>query len=123
MDMHLTLRPVHWIGSSLRDLREMPDDVQDAVGFSLYQVQLGGRPDNATVMQGFGGAGVLEIKDDFDGDTYRCVYTVRYAEAVYVLHAFQKKSTRGIKTSKNDIQLVRDRLVRAEEHYKATYGV
>ena len=117
MDIQLASRRVHWMGSSLRVLRDMPEEVRDEMGFSLYQAQLGGRPANALAMQGFGGANVLEIKADFDGDT------VRFAEAVYVLHAFQKKSDRGSKTTKRDIQLIKDRLAGAEEHYKATYGV
>lgn len=101
----------------------MPEDVQDVIGKSLLQVQYGGRPRNAEILQGFQGASVLEIKDDYEGDTYRCVYTVRFAEAIYVLHAFQKKSTSGIKTSQRDITRIKSRLRDAEEHYKATYGV
>jgi phage-related protein len=69
-------------------------------------------------LRGFGGAGVLEIVDDFDGDTYRAVYTVRFAGAVYVLHAFQKKSTRGIATPKPELDLIEQRLERAKEDYQ-----
>lgn len=123
MQMQPPKRPVHWAFSSLDDIRGLPEDVQDTLGQSLSSVQYGGRPANATPLKGFTGASVLEIKDNFDGDTYRCVYTVRFAEAVYVLHVFQKKSASGIKTSNHDITIVRDRLRWAEQHYKATYGV
>ncbi len=99
----------------------MPEDVRDAFGFSLFQVQGGLNPLSAHIMRGFTGASVLEIKNDFDGDTYRCVYTVRFAEAVYILHAFMKKSARGIETSQNDIRLIKDRLKIAEAHYNAVY--
>ena len=85
-------RPVHWIGSSKEDLRATPEDVQDVIGRALQKVQWGGKPINSSFWRG-AGSGVLEIKDDYDGDTYRCVYTVRLAKAVYVLHVFQKKST------------------------------
>jgi len=122
MDPQLPLRPIQWVGSSLKDLKEMPEDVRDAIGFSLFQVQVGRKPLNASIMRGFSGASVLEIKDDFDGDTYRCIYTIRFPEAVYVLHAFMKKSTRGIETSKNDIHLVKARLKIAEAHYAAAHG-
>jgi phage-related protein len=123
MDMILPQRPVHWVGSSLDDLKEMPEEVQDTMGKSLLQVQRGDRPRNAKVLQGFHGASVLEIKDDFDSDTYRCVYTVRFAEAVYVLHAFMKKSRAGISTSQKDIAKINTRLRDAEEHYQETYAV
>ncbi|MCW3096174.1 MAG: phage-related protein [Chthonomonadaceae bacterium] len=120
--MKIDLRPVHWVGSSRDDLRELPEDVKDVVGKALLQVQFGGKPHNASVLHGFGGANVLEIKDDYDGDTYRCVYTVRFAEAVYVLHTFQKKSRSGIKTSQQDIDAIKLRLDAAMKHYKAHYG-
>ncbi len=83
----------------------------------------GGKPHNASVLRGFSGAKVLEIKDDYDGDTYRCIYTVRFAEAVYVLHAFQKKSKSGIRTSQQDVNTIKSRLSDADKHYKALYGV
>ena len=72
-------------------------------------------------LKGFGGRGVLEIVDDFDGDTYRAVYTVKFAGVIYVLHAFQKKSKKGIATPRRDIDLIKARLKRAEEHYKENY--
>lgn len=106
------MKPIRWVGSSLDDLRAFPDDVQDVFGFALYQVQVGKHPAIAKPLRGFG-AGVLELVDDFAGDTYRAVYVVRFRSAVYVLHAFQKKSSRGIKTAQRDIDLIRIRLARA----------
>lgn len=104
------MKLLHWIGSSLDDLRTMPDAVQDAVGFALYVAQMGGKHDAAKPLSGFKGAGVLEIVENHDGETYRAVYTVRLASAVYVLHVFQKKSKRGIATPKADIDLIKKRL-------------
>lgn len=103
---------VRWVGTSLDDLRAFPDDVRRVIGFAMYQVQEGKHPSIAKPLRGFGG-GVLELVDEFDGDTYRAVYTVRFQSAVYVLHAFQKKSTRGIKTPQPDLDLIRARLARA----------
>ena len=120
--MIMELRPVHWVGSSRDDLRELPEDVKDVMGKALLQVQFGGKPHNASVLHGFGGANVLEIKDNYVGGTYRCVYTVRFAEAVYVLHTFQKKSRSGIKTSQQDIDTITLRLSVAMKHYKTHYG-
>lgn len=111
-------RPVYWIGSSLTDLRAMPEAVQKRIGRTLQVAQFGGRPKAATPLLGFGGASVLEIRDDFDTDTYRCIYTVRYVDAICVLHAFQKKSRTGIRASKSDIELIRTRLARADELMK-----
>lgn len=109
------MREVYWVGSSLNDLREFPEDVRSEVGYALYLAQGGGKHPNAKPLKGFKGAGVLEVVSDSAGDTYRAVYTVRFADAVYVLHAFQKKSTKGIKTSKRDMELVQERLKRAQE--------
>jgi phage-related protein len=111
-----TVKPVHWMGSSLKDLRSFPDDVQDTIGYALYLAQIGERHDQAKPLKGFGGAGVLEIVEDHDGETYRAVYTVKLADAVYVLHTFQKKAKRGIATPKQDIDLIRQRLKAAMEH-------
>jgi phage-related protein len=112
------MKPVVWIGASRENLREFPGDVQDAVGYALYVAQLGGKPPDAKPLRGYHGAGVLELVEDFDGDTYRVVYTVRFAEAVYALHCFQKKSTRGIATSRHDIGLIEARLRRAQEFHQ-----
>ncbi|MEN6358314.1 MAG: type II toxin-antitoxin system RelE/ParE family toxin [Armatimonadota bacterium] len=110
-------RPLFWIGSSLDDLRSFPEDVRRVIGFALRRAQDGGKHVDAKPLKGFGGAGVLEIVEDDDGNTYRAVYTVKFAGVVYVLHAFQKKSKKGITTPKHEIDLVRSRLKRAEEHY------
>ena len=88
------------------------------MGFALYRAQLGKKHPNAKPLKGFKGSGVLEIVENFDGDTYRAVYTVKFAERVYVLHTFQKKSKRGIATPKQDIDLIEARLKRARAHYE-----
>ncbi|MEG3976780.1 type II toxin-antitoxin system RelE/ParE family toxin [Microcoleus sp. herbarium8] len=116
--MNSLLKPVEWIGSSRDDLREFPEDVQQIMGFALYRAQLGKKHPDAKPLKGFKGAGVLEIVENFDGDTYRAVYTVKFEGIVYVLHAFQKKSKQGIATPKQDIDLIESRLKRAKEHYK-----
>ena len=104
-----------WIGSSRDDLRKFPAQVRHEIGFALYRAQEGAKHSNAKPLQGFGGAGVLEVVEDFDGDTYRAVYTVKLAKAVYVLHAFQKKSKKRGQTTKQDVALIRIRLRWAEE--------
>jgi phage-related protein len=114
-------KPIEWIGSSLKDLRAFPEEVKDAVGVALDVAQQGEKHESAKPLQGFGGAGVLEIIDDFDGDTYRAVYTVKFKGVVYALHAFQKKSKKGISTPKEEIDLVKKRLKAAEEHYRENY--
>jgi phage-related protein len=112
-------KPVYWIGSSKENLSAFPQPVKDFMGFALHQAQVGGKHEAVKPLRGFGGGGVLEIVEDHDGDAYRGVYTVKFANAVYVLHAFQKKSTRGIKTSKGDIELIRKNLKVAEADSKA----
>lgn len=111
------IKPVEWVGSSYKDFRSFPDVVQDVMGFALYQAQIGRIHDNAKPLKGFGGASVLEIIDDYRSDTYRAVYTVKFETAVYVIHAFQKKSKKGIKTPQEDLDLIRRRLKAAEEDY------
>lgn len=113
----MTPKPLFWVGSSLADLRAMPEPVRSAFGFALYQAQLGGKHLAAKPLRGFGGTGVLEVVEDDDGDTYRCVYTVKLAGAVYVLHAFQKKSTRGVRTPQPDVERIRGRLAQARDHH------
>jgi phage-related protein len=110
------LRPVLWIASSKRDYRTFPLQVQEHLGFELYLVQTGQHPPSAKAMKGLR-SGTIELVEDFHGDTYRAVYTVRFKEAVYVLHAFKKKSKRGIKTPKGDIDLVKRRLRDAEHDH------
>ncbi len=114
------LKPVEWVGSSKENLKEFPDLVQDRVGFALYQAQVGLKHRDAKPLRGLGSS-VLEVVSRHDGDTYRAVYTVRFKAAVYVLHVFQKKAKRGARTPKHDIDLIRDRLKVAEQHYKNTY--
>src|ERR1700740_336976 len=97
---HKPAKPLEWIANSLKEMKEMPEDVRQAFGFALYLAQCGGKHPDAKPLKGFSGAGVLEIVEDFSGDTYRAVYTVRFADAVYVLHVFQKKSKKGIATPK-----------------------
>lgn len=111
------MKDLEWIGSSLDDLRDFPEDVKDEVGYALHQAQTGGKSPKAKVFRGHG-AGVLEIVDDYDGDTYRVVYTVSFEEAVYVLHSFQKKSTQGIKTSKHDLETIERRYKIAERRHQ-----
>lgn len=104
-----------WVGSSKEDLSAFPDDVKLVMGFAFRVAQRGGKHARAKPLKGYKGAGVLEIVDDFDGDTYRAVYTVRFEGAVYALDAFQKKSKKGIATSKADLDRIKARLKRAEE--------
>ena len=112
------ISPVNWVASSYKDFRAFPDPVQDAMGYALYQAQIGKKHPNAKPLKGFGGAGVLEIVTDHVGDTFRAVYTVKFARAIYVLHAFQKKSKSGIKTPTEELELVKQRLKSAESDYK-----
>jgi phage-related protein len=108
-----------WIASSRRDMRAMPKEVRRSFGVALYAVQTGLTPPIAKVLKGFGGAGVLELIEDDLAGTFRAVYTVRFATAVYVLHVFQKKSRRGIATPQRDIELIEERLKRAAEIHAA----
>jgi phage-related protein len=112
------MKDVEWVGSSKEDLMDLPQQVRVEIGHSLYLAQIGRKPDNAKPLQGFGGASVLEICEDFDTNTYRLIYTVKFEEAVYVLHSFQKKSTRGIKTSQRDLDIIAQRLSIAEELHR-----
>jgi phage-related protein len=116
-----SIKPTVFVGSSRHDLRDFPAAVRHEIGQALYEAQLGEHPAGAKPLNGFGG-GVLEIRDNFDGDTYRAVYTVRFEGVLYVLHSFQKKSTRGIATPQRHLDLVRQRLRQAETIHKATKG-
>jgi phage-related protein len=111
------MKPLGWIGSARHDLLDFPAELVREFGHVLYIAQLGGTHAAAKPMKGFGGAGVLEIVEAHDSDTYRVVYTVRFREIVYVLHAFQKKSKRGIATPKPELDKVKTMLKRAEEEY------
>ncbi len=115
------LKPVEWMGSSKEDLRKFPDPVLDRIGFALYQAQIGLKHRDAKPLKGLG-SGVVEVVSRYDGDTYRAIYTVRFKAAVYVLHAFQKKSKQGIKTPKPEIHLIRHRMKAAEQHYRDVYA-
>ena len=113
------LKRVVWIGSSRKDVRSFPDEVQDFIGYALYEAQQGYKAPAAKPLSGFGGAGVIEIIRDFNTDTYRAVYTVRFDDIIYVLHAFQKKSKRGIATAKAEIELIKARLKLAEAQHRS----
>ena len=104
------MKPLRWIGPSKLELMDFPKPVMRAIGFALYEAQTGDKPDSAKPLRGFGGAGVLEVIEDHDGNTYRAVYTVKLADVVYVLHCFQKKSARGIKTPTHIVELIERRL-------------
>ena len=109
-------KPLEWVASSKKDLLAMPSEVVDVFGYALHLAQYGGKHSQAKPLKGFGSAGVLEVVEDDDGNTYRAVYTVRLGNAIYVLHCFQKKSHKGIETAKQDIDLIRDRLKLAQKH-------
>ncbi len=109
------LKPVRWLGDSQDRLRGFPEDVKDDVGTALMWAQMGEKHADAKPMQGFGGASVLEIIEDHDGDTYRAVYTVRFKARIYVLHCFQKKSKKGNETPKHDVKLIKERLEQAKQ--------
>lgn len=111
-------RPLEWIGSSYKDLMTLPADVRRFFGFALSLAQAGDKHDAAKALKGFGGAGVLEVVEDDAGGTYRAVYTVKFAEAVFVLHCFQKKSKRGIAVPKEDMEIIEARLKIAEAYVK-----
>lgn len=108
------LKPVIWLGDSLRELRMFPAGVQDEIGYAIYLAQCGQKHIGAKPMKGLG-TGVLEVVSGHRGDTFRSVYTVRFTDRVFVLHAFQKKSKSGIATPKADIELIRQRLKQAVE--------
>jgi len=107
-------RPVIWVGSSRGDLRGLPSEVRRDIGHALFAAQQGDTDPAAKPLKGFGGGSVLEIVANQEGGTWRAVYTVRFREAIYVLHAFQKKSKRGIATPKKDLDLIHHRLAEAE---------
>jgi phage-related protein len=103
-------KPLVWVGGCRADLRRFPQAVRRRMGYALNAAELGGKHSDAKPLRGFGGAGVLEIVEDFDRGTYRCVYTVRLKGRVYALHAFQKKATKGIATPERELDMVRRRL-------------
>jgi phage-related protein len=117
MAMDIAWKPVRWIGTSLRDLRSFPRAVRREIGQALFTAQEGETDPAAKPLKGFGGASVLEIVVSYRGNAWRAVYTVRFRDAIYVLHVFQKKSTKGVATPAREIELVRKRLEEAERDY------
>jgi len=113
--MNKFIKKIIWLGRTRKDLKAMPAGVVDAVGFALYQAQLGQRADNTKVLKGFHGAGVLEIIESDQAGTYRAVYTIKFGNEIYILHCFQKKSKSGISTPKEDMDIIHKRLKEAEE--------
>ncbi|MFS1582906.1 MAG: type II toxin-antitoxin system RelE/ParE family toxin [Candidatus Arsenophonus phytopathogenicus] len=116
--MGLHIKKLFWLGSSKKDLKVMPSDVQDTFGYALHQTQAGKKHQQAKSLQGFGSACVIEVVENSVAGTFRAVYTVKFENTVYVLHCFQKKSTRGIATPKPDMGLILERLKAAESHFK-----
>ena len=112
--MNFSFRPVIWLGNSRKNIRTFPKTVQKEFGGAIFIAQCGGMPHNAKPFKGIG-SGVLEIVERFDTDTYRVVYAVQFKNAVYILHAFQKKSTKGIETSQQDIKLIKQRFQQAQD--------
>ena len=108
------MKPLRFVASALNDLRALPAQAQKDIGFALYEAQLGGKSYHAKPLKGFKSAGVLEVVEDLDGEAFRAVYTVKLADAIYVLHVFQKKSKRGIATPQADMDLIRSRLKLAQ---------
>ncbi len=115
------MKELDWIGSSKKDLLDFPIDVRKEMGHALYMAQIGGKYKNTKSLKGFGGAKVLEIVLDDRNGTYRTMYTIQFEEVVYVLHAFQKKSKTGIKTPKQEMDLVEQRFKWAQEKYKERF--
>jgi phage-related protein len=118
-------KPLLWVGSSLDDLSAFPYEVRQVMGFALHLAQIGDKHPDAKPLKGdpaFRGAGVLEVVDRFDGETYRAVYTVKFAGVVYALHAFQKKSKSGIATPLQEMRLVKERLKEARQHCEANFA-
>jgi phage-related protein len=114
-------KPLHWVGSSRKDLLAFPEVVVDDLGYALGVVQFGGTPPAAKPWKGEG-LGVFELVEDARGDTFRAVYMVRFEKAVYVLHCFQKKSPAGVRTARKDIELIHERLKTARADYEVRYG-
>jgi phage-related protein len=111
-------KPLVWVGSCRKDLQAFPPPVQRVMGYALHLAQMGARHPAVKTLKGFGGGGVVEVIEDHDGDTFRLVYTVRLEERIYALHAFQKKSKRGISTPKKELDLIHRRLREAEEIHR-----
>lgn len=115
----MEIKPIFWVASTRNDLISLPDDVQDEIGHALYQAQRGEKSCKAKPFKGFGNAAVLEIVESNANGTYRAVYTVKFKEAIAVLHVFQKKSKQGIATPKQDVDLIKSRFKLAQQEYEA----
>ncbi len=111
-------KQLYWVGGSKKALKAMPEEVKDTFGYALDLAQNGEKHSASKPLKGYKGAGVLEVVENDNGDTYRAVYTVKFYNAVYVLHCFQKKSKKGIATPKADLDLIKERLKAAEDHAK-----
>ena len=118
MQVESTVKPVRWIGTSLRDLRSFPRAIRIDIGHALFAAQQGKIDPAAKPLKGFGGASVLEIVASHHGNAWLAVYTVRFQDIIYVMHAFQKKSTKGIATPTREITLIKQRLAEAERDYR-----
>src|SRR5215475_6053479 len=116
--MRSDIRPITWMGSSREDLKTFPAQVRRDIGHALYTAQQGETDPAAKPLKGFGGSSVMEIVDRYDTDTYRAVYTTQFAGRIFVLHAFQKKSKKGVATPQKEIELIKKRLAAARNHYK-----
>ncbi|HEY6305220.1 MAG TPA: type II toxin-antitoxin system RelE/ParE family toxin [Candidatus Angelobacter sp.] len=114
-------KPLYWVASAKDDLLQFPEAVKDEIGVALSVAQFGGKHPKAKPWKRQG-PGVLEVVEDYRGDTYRAVYTVHFEDSVYVLHAFQKKSPKGVKTAKKDVELIANRIKLAEQDHKLRYG-
>lgn len=114
-------KPLFWVASAREDLRQFPEPVKDSIGVALSVAQFGGKHPAAKPWRGEG-PGVLEVVEDYRGDAYRAVYTVKFAEAIYVLHVFQKKSPSGIRTSQKDVRQISQRLHAARADYESRYA-
>ena len=112
------VKPIIWMGSSREDLKAFPAQVRRDIGYALYTAQQGETDPAAKPLKGFGGSSVMEIVDRHDTDTYRAVYTAQFAGRIYVLHAFQKKSKKGVATPQKEIELIKKRLTAARTHYR-----
>jgi phage-related protein len=118
IDRGRDVKPARWVGTSLRDLRSFPSEVRRDIGQALFAAQRGEIDPAAKPLRGFGGASVVEILASHEGSAWRAVYTVRFEDAIYVLHVFQKKSTSGISTPRREIDMIRRRLAEAERDHK-----
>lgn len=115
-------KSLHFVGTSNKDLKALPKSARAIFGYAILLAENGMRHQDAKALTGFGGAGVIEVVEDLDGDAYRAVYTVKFGSTVYVLHAFKKKSKVGSKTPPRDMEMIVKRLKEAEDHYKKNHA-